>query len=355
MCIRDSVGTADFVTIDKAALYTDANYRPYMYSNTDPAILVDSKLKPTLREELALTFRRNFENGGNFRSTAVLSRIKDQYYYRGVNELQAAPQTVNGTTYAIAPTYYRAYLEVDPDAIRTHRGLEFEFNFPLYRDARQSLTFSGNWTVNRDFGTNTYRDNGDGDPSARFDSYMLANGVSKDRYNPYGELQNSIRNVAKAWLTYIVSSKNGVQNVVTLLGGYESGAPYSIGNAYTFPGTTFLPNQATNAPVTSWTMLHGDRGGYRNPEYFSADLQWNLTVPLSKKVRFTSYLMVSNLFNTVLQTSMNQYGWDGNPLPYGNGTGLSYRAHSKSKEMLQWGLPNYSGRRTFTLDLGLKF
>lgn len=351
-----NVGTQDFYLIDKTELYKDSNYKPYTYSNGDYSRDIDPNIKPNYREEVTLSFRRGFENGGSFRATGILSRDKGQLYWRGINEIQEMPKVLNGTTYAITPTYFGQVLEEDPHGERTHRGLEFEFTVPLYRDAKQELMFAGNWTVNRDFGRNTYRDNGDGDPAPRFDAYMASQGIGLDVYNPYGELSNSLHNIARAWLTYKVTSRNGVQNVVTLLGSYSSGAPWSLANAYEIPGkgTTFLPANVSGGP-SAFTKFHSDRGAFRNPETFSFDLQWNLTVPLSRKIRYTTYVTVSNVFNTVINGNMNVYGFDGKTMPYNNGVGLGYRASTTASNMLAWGLPSRTGTRSVNIDLGLKF
>lgn len=352
-----NTGTEAFYLVDRKDLYNDANYKPYSYTDTDQERSVNPNLRPSSREEATLNYRRAFDGGGSLRVTAVYSRVKDQYYYRGINETVSLPQQFGGVDYAVTPTIYRRVLDFDPYAKRVHRGFEFEFDLPLYRKDQHSLSLGGNWTINRDHGRNTFREGSDGDPTTRFDDLFQSKGIGMDVYNPDGEIGASIHNVVKAWLTWTVRAASGTSNTVTLYGSYASGAPYSMTNSYLIPFMAdFAPGKATSGFMNQFPVYYGGtRGNFYTPETYSADLQWNMDIPLVRKLRLRSYLTINNLFNSHLPESMAFYGYDKTDLAYNNGQNLSYRSTTKAEDMQKFGMMNLGYTRGVSLAVGLKF
>lgn len=335
--------------VTQADIYNDANYTPYTYQDSDLDREINPDLRPDKSEEITVSYRRAFANGGSFRSTLVYRNTTDLLYLRGIPGVVNLPNPFQGVTYATVPTTYKRILDFDPDGDRQHYGIEFEWSYPIYRSGAQSLLLSGNWTINRDFGRETFRDGNVGDNAARWDAEFAAFGIPKDVYNPEGELGQSVHNIVKAWLTWDIASKDGIRNTVTLLGSYSSGAPYSMGNTYTVPAGVGLP--VTSQAIPGFTGFYNGRGKFANPQTFSFDLQWNLQIPIVKRVAFTSYLSVYNVFNTHLQGAMNQPGRSGS-LTY---TPANYQ-YLASTDLRSYGIPrSLVGARGMNLDLGIRF
>lgn len=335
--------------VSKTDIYNDANYTPYTYQDSDVDREINPDLRPDKSTEITLGYARAFSNGGSFKATAVYRKTTDMLYLRGVNAVVNLPNPMQGVTYATVPTTYQRVLDFDPYGDRTHYGLELEWNYPVYRSKSQSLVFAGNWTINRDYGRDTFRDGNVGDSAARWDAEFAAYGIPMDVYNPHGELGQSIHNIAKAWLTWDITSANGTRNSLSLMASYSSGTPYSMGNTYAVPAGVGLP--VTSQAIPGFTGYYNGRGRFATPQTFSADLQWNLTIPIVSSVAFTSYLSVFNIFNHQIPTGMDRPGRSGSltytPATYG---------YLGSTDLRSWGVPGgLMGARGINLDLGIRF
>ncbi len=348
-----NVGNVQPYFVDKATLYQASNYKEYTYSNSDVDRDMNPNLRPDRAVETTLEYKRAFENGGFVRITAVHRQVKDLLYSQGDPTRIVLPAQFMGWNFTVTPNTFKRTLTFDPNAKREHRGLELEWEYPIYRKAGNSLVLRGNWTINRDYGREQWREGNVGDNAPRFDAQYQAMGIPFDLYNPEGEIGASIHNIFRSYLTWSLSSQRGVRNDVTLMGTFSSGAPWSAATPYRFPTGQTL-GTATGLP-TNFNAFIGGRGRFYNPETFSFDLQWNLSIPIVRKVVFTSYLTVNNLFNQHLPGNIFA---DALPATgatnYNPAVGAVYKVDSAN--IWRYGRTNgLVGARGVMLDLGIKF
>lgn len=343
--------------VDQATFLNTANYGLYALTDSLYQYQINPDLKPDVTHEITLGYRRAFSNGGFFRATLVYRDFKDLWYARGTN----TPVDVPGSPTTV-PESYLGVLDIDPRGQREYRGVEFEWNYPLYRAANQTLDFQGNWTINRTYATNTWREGNVASSGNEYYDLKDALGIPMDLYNPYGELNTSVHNVLKGWLSWSIGAPNGLRNVVTLLGRYSSGAPYSLtgARAYDSASSTFQnyfdydpvtagPQYALSTPA-AYTTYYNGRGRFTNFDSFTFDLQWNVFIPIKGRVQFFSYLSINNLFNTPMPNGFNT--------TYGGGTltaanpNYTYQGAQFQNFGVVTGMSNF---RAVNIDLGIKF
>jgi hypothetical protein len=347
--------------VSKSAIQTPSNYG-FLYSQMDENLqyAVAPGFKPSGTNEITVSYRRSFANGGSFRATGI---------YRSFTDLWVAVQTgepvmVNGMLQQYA---YLRRLEIDPNAKREHKGIELEWQYPLYRSATQNLSFQGSWTINRTKGTNVHRE---GNVATDYRSYALwsALGVPEEEYNPFGEYRFSPHNVVKAWLVWFLGDKGGISHTFSLLGNYTHGGPFNITatrnlntelEAYDkywgrANGKRADINITTNFP----TYING-RGSFTDNDTYYVDLKWNLTIPLKGRLQAFSEVTVGNLFNTVLPNG-SRAGVDGAvsmrfPVQSGNWA-YNYTGGMRVDQFDRFGLVNSRAYiRSFGLECGLRF
>lgn len=344
--------------VPQSSILNTANYGA-LYAVDDSYYLfdIDENLKPDVTHELTASYRRSFSNGGFFRSTLVYRNFKDLWYRKGTN----TPIDVPGSP-STRPEGYLSILTFDPHAKREYKGVEFEWSYPLYRAANQRLDFQGNWTINRTYATNTWREGNVASSAAEFYDLKDALGIPRDLYNPYGELNTSVHNVLKGWLSWSVGAPNGLRQVVSLLGRYSSGAPYSLTGArqWDIASSTFQnyfdwdpatpgAQYAITTPSAHTTYYNG-RGRFTNFDSFTFDLQWNVFIPIKGRVQFFSYLSINNVFNTPLPTGFGT--------TYGGGTlsatnpNYNYIGGQFQNFGVVSGMGNFRG---VNIDMGIKF
>ena len=352
--------TTPAATATLADITNPANYG-YVYTvqDNDALYTVNKGLKPENTHEIQLGYRRNFGNGGFFRSTLVYRWFTDLWYRTGFDAVVTIPDFTGQA--ATVPTGYLSKLDFDPQGKRRFRSLETEWKYPLIRSADFTLDYAGNWTFSRLYSTETWREGNVASSGTRFIDKYNAFGISQDSYNPYGPLEYlSTANVVKGWFTAAITSKRGIKNEITLMGSYTSGAPYNIAMTQSLP-TGFFTSGATGLPTTMPEYLNG-RGHFTSPDYFQCDLQWNVTVPLKGKLQFFTYVSMYNIFNTIMpngnaanaglyrdsSSTIQPYPNPNPTLQVGTlaGYGLPYATS---------GFNSLSGRRSFGIDMGIKF
>lgn len=349
-------GTTPIATATLADI-TDPTKYGYVYTvqDNDALYTVNHGLKPEARHEFQLGYRRAFSGGGFFRATAVYAWFTDLWYRTGVDAVVNIPDFTGQA--AVQPTGYLSKLDNDPQGKRRFRSLETEWQYPIMKGASTSLDFGGNWTFSRLYSTETWREGNVASSSARFIDKYNAFGIPQESYNPYGPLEGlSTANAVKAWLTATILSKRGIKSEISLLGTYSSGVPYSLSMTQNFP-TGFFTSGATGLPSTMPEYLNG-RGHFSNPDYFQCDLQWNITVPIKGKLQFFTYVSMFNIFNTIMPNYTTSGPANG---IYRDATSTA-QTYPNANPTLQvgnpsaFGLPNnLNGRRSFTVDMGLKF
>ncbi|WP_243302650.1 TonB-dependent receptor [Geothrix oryzisoli] len=350
-----SVGsTLPAATATLADITNPANYG-YVYTvqDADALYTVNHGLKPENTHEIQLGYRRNFGNGGFFRSTLVYRWFTDLWYRTGFDAVVTIPDFTGQA--ATVPTGYLSKLDTDPQGKRRFRSLETEWKYPIVRGTSFTLDYAGNWTFSRLYSTETWREGNVASSGTRFIDKYNAFGISQDSYNPYGPLEYlSTANVVKGWLSAAITSKRGIKNEVTLMGSYTSGAPYSMAMTQSLPAGYFTSG-ATGLPTTMPEYLNG-RGRFTSPDYFQCDLQWNVTVPLKGKLQFFTYVSMYNIFNTIMPNGAYNYAG------VYRDSSTAIRPYPDTNPTLQvgtpsgFGLPNsLSGRRSFGIDMGIKF
>lgn len=324
--------------VDKADFLNPNNYSFYTQRDSWKTARIDPDLKPEVAHEFTLGYKRSFEQGGFFRATAIYRKYKDLWYREGINAPVAITPTVNG---------FMSELTIDPQGKREYKGLEFEWQYPVLRSGSQSVDFQGSWTINRTYSRDTWREGNVASSAARFISEFAAAGIPVDNYNPYGQLASGNHNVLKAWLTWNTVAPNGVRNTVSLLGRYISGSPYSLTNAIAVPATLDSSLQDMN---TSYTNYYNGRGRFTQPDVFSCDLQWNVTIPIKGKLQAFTYFSINNLFNTPI------YNGIAHPAYSSLGDPAYYRVSSSANSLTNYGRPNsITGLRSVNVDLGIRF
>lgn len=350
-----SVGsTTPAATATLADITNPANYG-YVYTvqDNDALYTVNHALKPEAAHEIQLGYRRDFGNGGFFRATGIYRWFTNLWYRGGVDAVVTIPDFTGQA--ATVPTGYLSKLDFDPQGKRKFRSIETEWRYPIMRSASFSLDYNGNWTFSRLYATETWREGNVASSGARFIDQYNAFNIPQESYNPYGPLEGlSTSNVVKAWLSAAITSKRGIKNEITLLGSYVSGAPYSLSQTQSVP-TGFLTSGATGLPTTMPEYLNG-RGRFTYPDFFQCDLQWNVTVPMKGKLQFFTYVSVYNLFNTIMPSNTATVG-----AIYRDAASTS-RPYPDTNPTLSVGTPagfglanNLGGRRSYAIDLGIKF
>lgn len=348
--------TTPAATATLADITNPANYG-YVYTvqDNDALYTVNRGLKPEARHEFQLGYRRAFSGGGFFRATAVYAWFTELWYRTAFDAVVTIPDFTGQA--AVQPTGYLSKLDNDPQGKRRFRSLETEWQYPIVKGATTSLDFGGNWTFSRLYSTETWREGNVASSTARFIDKYNAFGIPQESYNPYGPLEGlSTANAVKAWLTATILSKRGVKSEISLLGTYTSGVPYSLSMTQSLP-TGFFTSGATGLPTTMPEYLNG-RGHFSNPDFFQCDLQWNITVPLKGKLQFFTYVSMFNIFNTI----MPNYTTSGPANGIYRDSSSTVQTYPNANPTLQVGTPagfglanNLSGRRSFTVDMGLKF
>lgn len=346
--------TTPGATATPADILNPANYG-YVYTvqDNDALFKVNPGLKPETRNEIQLGYRRSFPSGGFFRATAIYAWFTDLWYRSGDQTLVNIPDFTGQA--ATVPNGYVSTLTFDPQAKRRFRSLETEWSMPLMKSASMTLDYAGNWTFGRLYSTETWREGNVASSGARFIDTYSAFGINQDGYNPYGPLEGlSTANTVKTWLTATITSKRGIRNEITLLASYISGAPYSLSATQSLP-TGFFTSGATGLPTTMPEYFNG-RGKFTNPDFFQADLQWNITVPVKGKLQFFTYISMFNIFNTIMPsntaTTNAIYRDSASTVRAYPDTNPTFAVGTLSG----FGLANnLSGRRSFTVDMGVKF
>lgn len=346
--------------VDQAALFNTANYASFQRMNLDAGKEINPNLRPEMAKQLELTYRRGFEKGGFFRTALVYRKYVDLWYRHGIDELVQDGATV--TT--------RNMLDFDPANNRSYKGLELEWNLPLYRSANSSVDLNGFWTSGRSLGRVTWSDGG-ASTAIRFDKEYQAAGYSIDRYNAYGEYANSVHNNVKMWLSWTYGTPGRIQSSLSLLGNYQTGAPYSNTFSEYLPGLTtgdtrpMAINTYTKDTPTSIAYFMGPRGQFIGPDTYYVDLKWNLTFPVAKKVKLFTELTIGNLFNHLIPANTSN-GTAGINRPAstvirGGGAAGStfdrtYNIQNTDAAYSSYGLVyNYAFGRSFSFDCGIRF
>ncbi len=331
--------------VDQATFLNPANYgRVYAFSDNDGLFDINKSLKPEVAHEITLGYKRAFESGGSFRATAVYRKYKDLWYREGINEVVSIPDFTG--TGLPANSGVKSILTIDPRGRRDYRGLELEFSHPILTRSNYALDFNGNWTLSRTYGTTTWRDGNVASSAATYYGLMDAAGYSMDSYNPYGELPISFHNVVRGWVTYRIGSPKGTNSVLSLLGRFQSGAPYSVAVTQAPPSTLVAaPGQLTSVPE-----FFNGRGGFSSPDTYQFDLQWNVTIPIKGKVEFFSFLSINNLFNSQMPNALTRNAASAlRPYPDPNPTSASVPGNN-------FGVTSaFTGARSVNIDLGLRF
>jgi hypothetical protein len=249
-------------------------------------------------------------------------------------------------------TNYLRTLANDPDSKRNYAGIELEWkNIPIIPSI---LIFNGSYTYSHTTGTTQLQDstgwNSGLANAGWFRSQLMAMNVSRDNFDPEGQLPTSGGNALRMMLTYRANI-GAIQSSLTLMGSYDDGV---VENRTT--NNVAMPS-ALNAAIvqlpTSYTQFWNGRGQYSQPPVTRFDLAYNLDIPIRKKVTFFTTVTVTNLFNTIRRSFTywsNAAGTQAYP-------GLGYRINT-ANVAIYGAAPNYTyytAGRNVGLDLGIRF
>jgi len=150
-----NAGTADPYFVNRAEFQNPANYRLFMVSNNDVGRHVISNLRPEVTKQVELGYRRAFERGGDFRLTAVFTRVYDNLKRVGFDEVETGVDPSGGQA-AYTNSNIKSLVTFDPDNVRKGFTLEMAWNLPLFKGANSSVDFNGFYTVTRSRGRVTF-------------------------------------------------------------------------------------------------------------------------------------------------------------------------------------------------------
>lgn len=295
--------------VDKATLLNLANYRVYFYSDADKFYDLDPNIKPEARQSFTINYKRAY-SGGFFRASLILDTFKDMWYSKPDPGLPPVVVTDWSGTGLPSQTGYHQTLTKDPHGKRAYRSLEIEWQQDLYQGKNLTVIWNGNWTMSRTYSTQTWREGNVGSSQPIFYESFDAAGVSRDAYNPYGELQGlSQHHNIKTWLTTRIGNPKGITNELTFLISYFSGYPFNITQNLALPADVLAHNSQLNtvgSATTTPVFLNTARGQFANMDSpTTIDLQWNMTIPVpGTKVQAFTAVTIYNVFNHFNRTSM---------------------------------------------------
>ena len=353
--IRYWNATAAPALVDYAGLTNIANYGVKGGFVSSDMYTIDKKFKPEANDEITLGYRRSFDNGGSWRGTLVYRNWKDLRTSVGDTNLITIANPVDPTE--LFTTYNRTF-QNDPEAKRQYKGVELEWNLPF----GPSLTFAGNYVYGRLTGNNTYGDGttfGGFSPLAAtgyFRSQWQAMGISSQQFEPNGQLAMSRNHVVKSWLTYRVLQGKTV-STVSLQGAYYAGARESLTNSFLYPAETVVGTTDSTRPISTSIFFNG-RGNYSAPDYWSANLVYNVEAAVTSKLRVFTQLVVNNVFNHQIEASRYRDAYS-TTQPFASTTAGAARGYWSSTSTIsssRYGTGSgLVGARSVSFDFGLKF
>ncbi len=333
-----------------------ANYGNLASVTTSGMFDIDKNIKPEAAREITLGFKRGFSTGGFWRATMVYRTWKDLSTTFAIPETTNIPNPLDPTNPSVS---YKRVWKNDPFAKRTYKGLEFEWSAPL----SSAVLFAGNYTFSRLTGNHTY---GDFPSFGRVQAIALpgiwrntlaAQGVNSDMWEPEGQLAQSRNHVLKAWLTFRKVSGN-YSSSVTLVGNYLSGTRSDLTN--NAGGLTFLAGNPDPDLPKGQAIFFNGRGQFSQPDTYDLDLQYNLEIGISSKVKTFVQMSVNNVLNHQIPLSSSYTGLSGTTLRTlgsmaNQGWFNSTAATSNRNFGKAVGRGAVGGARSFTVDLGVKF
>lgn len=344
-------GSNTMSQVSLAEVTNPANYG-YVYAYDVPSAIyaIDPNFKPDVNHEFTLGYRRSYSSGGSFSATLVSRTWKDlPMSFGGTDLITIQDPTGSGLP---SKTNYLRTLANDPDSKRHYSGLELEWkNIPIIPSR---LIFNGSYTYSRTTGTNPLQDSTGWNSSLAnagwFRPQLVGMGVSRDSFDPEGQLPTSGGNAVRMLLTYH-ANVGATHSSVTLMGNYDDGV---VENRTT--NSVAMPSPLNSAIVqlpTSYTTFWNGRGQFSQPPTTRFDLAYNLDIPIRKKVTFFTTMTVTNVFNTIRRA----YTYWSNSGTVQAAPGAGYRINT-ANTAYYGAAPNYSyytGGRNFGLDLGIRF
>jgi hypothetical protein len=348
--------------VDKATLLNVANYKPYGFTNNDLLYVMAAGLKPEVRNSVNFSYKRAY-NGGYFRVTGIYDVFKDLLYAKGLYADVLIPD-FTGT--GLAPAHgFQQILTYDPRAKRDYRSVEIDWQHIVAQGANYQMLWQGNWTVSRTRTTNTWHEGNTGNTAARFDDQMDAAGYPVDMYNPYGEMDNGTagaHNNVKTWLMLRIGAPKGITNELSLLVQFNTGTPYSLTNAVVAPASLTSMRAAYPSASPAWPNTVTEYFGQQRGQFMSQDgnaqsmdLQWNLTIPITKTVQIFTAATIYNVFNHFSRTGMARQQVTTMP----NGSTRAYpdtdpTFRASTTNFYRW-TKGWTGARSMNIDLGIRF
>jgi len=284
----------------------------YYWSYTDSAInwSVDKDIKPQQTTEFELNYRRAFGMGGYFRIALVYNFLSNALTSFALDEeVEVKDPTGAVPSNGLSTWAYKRYLTNDSSRGRHYASAELEWMRPLINEASYRLNWFGNWTIAKTTGNSLFSAAGltaaSESESHRFWEQALNVGIPAELMDPWGEL-NSPRHSIRTWFTYTHGERGGVNNTVTLLATYTTGSPGTFEIAYNLPANTFEHSTVSGGRITNFPSnipLYPYGRGFRvGSSSYQFTLQYNLTVPVTKRVSVFAEISVIDPFNSI------QYG-----------------------------------------------
>ncbi len=334
--------------VDKADIMNPANYG-FVYSFDVPNAIfaINKNFKPERNKEMVFGFRRSFSSGGGFRLEFV-NRVWDDLpnAMGSLNPISIPDPTNSG----LAPkTNYLRTLVNDPQAKRTYNGLELDFKTSVMA----GWYLQGSYTYSRLTGNSLYGDNTGFTFTENialtgvFRPRFAELGIASDAYQPEGQFGTSIGNMFKLLAVYSIQ-KGNVRSSFSLLGRFIQGSPEDLTQTVLIPSPGL--NSAIGTLPGTYQHYYNGRGQYLSPDQTLFDFNYNLEIPIGKKLKTFAQLNIVNVFNTIRPGTLNR-GSSGAEMA----TPVGYRVSSTLNFGAATSNSFFVGARSFNLDLGLRF
>lgn len=290
-------------------LFTPAQVLDPKYYNTlasasfPGSAVLDPNWKADYSDEIAINFRRAYENGGFWRASIVARKWHNSFRWMPMAPVNPV-NPYNPKVASSRPVLPSLLTNEEHEIYHTYRSFELEWNAPV----SQRLSFSGNYTFARNV-NNTPKVTDSpisasaeaGTPPPNWDWYLSRYVAQSVLQQPWSQAND---HVFKARLFYDLTV-GPYKSSVALLGNYASGPRFQRTNSWQLPTVPkdLIPGYTdlgyTTGIPRSVSVPVGIPGSYIGSESMSFSLKYNLEIPVGKSFRWWAGIEVREPFQHI--------------------------------------------------------
>jgi outer membrane receptor for ferrienterochelin and colicin len=361
-----------FVTLD--ALLNPANYKAtYDFTDGTKGFQVDSGLKPTHTDELALEYRRAFAPGSYLRMAGIYRKTGDMIAF---SKSYGDWATVTGAAGIRPKNVQVTRVFNSTDVWKDYHGLEIELvsRVNAYFTWRLGYTYASLKGNDKALESDDYGSMLDTRANGYFAFRdLLTSSAMKlpvSAYSPSGSLNNERPHTAtfvpmitlpmgQGWMSYALNFSYVSGSNWSAIRDSDLALDATTQAWYDAKNTAYKNDQTSSNPTVpapiaapgTYSRYYSNRGAYHQNDQYGLDLIIAMETPLGRGVKFFSQVKVKNLTNHIYQmfydtTTYTNSGKVLNVDPTVFGTSLpGYPDQGGS----------YSQPRTVTFSAGMKF